>query len=112
MEDNHTYLIQEYGRDIARAMMPIYIFISVVLVTGIIGNVFIIVTFATKMRKDKKASQYFIPILAFYDLMVSIMSQIHLIAASLYWATYWSDMLCKTCMFLLTQTMLTSETSS
>ena len=109
MEENHTYLIQEYGRDIARALLPIDILLSVVLVAGIIGNTFVIFIFATKMRKDKKASRYFIPILAFWDLMVCIMSEIRFISNSQHWSSFHSDELCKTLMFFLVQTIMTSD---
>ena len=109
MEENHTYPLQEYGRDIARALMPIDILLSVVLVAGIIGNVFVIFIFSTKMREDKKASRYFIPILAFWDLMVCIMSQIHFISDSLHWTSFHSDELCKILTFFFFQTIMTSD---
>ena len=109
MEENHTYPLQEYGRDIARALMPIDILLSVVLVAGIIGNVFVIFIFSTKMREDKKASRYFIPILAFWDLMVCIISQIHFISDSLHWTSFHSDELCKILMFFFFQTIMTSD---
>ena len=109
MEENHTFLIREYGRDIARALLPIDILLSVVLVAGIIGNTFVIFIFATKMRKDKKASRYFIPILALSDVMVCITSEISTISNSLHWTTFHSDGLCKTSLFFLCQTMMTSD---
>ena len=64
MEDNVTYLLREYDRDIALTFLPVNIFLSIVLIVGIIGNTFVIFIFATKMRNDKKGARYFIPILA------------------------------------------------
>ena len=60
MPDNHTYyLLREYERDIIKALFPVDIFLSIVLVVGIIGNTFVIFMFATKMRKYKKRSTVF-----------------------------------------------------
>ena len=109
MEDNHTYLLREYERDIIKMLVPVDIFLSIVLMVGIIGNIFVIFIFATKMRKDKKGARYFIPILAVSDLMVCIASEINTISESLHWTSFHSDMLCKTLMFFLLQTIMTSS---
>ena len=109
MEENHTHLSEEYGRDIARILLPIDILLSMFLVTGTLGNVFIIFTFATKMRKNQRGSRYFIPFLAFCDLIVCIISEILLITSSQYWISFYSDELCKTLMFFLLQSMMMSD---
>ena len=109
MEDNHTNLILEYNRDIAIASLPVDILLSVVLVVGIIGNVFVIFIFATKMRKDQRGSRYFIPIVAFFDLLVCVLSLIYFISTTLHWTTFRSDELCKTMTFFLVQTMMISD---
>ena len=109
MEDNHTYLLREFERDIIKTLVPVDIFLSIVLIVGIIGNIFVIFIFATKMRKDKKGARYFIPIFAVSDLMVCIASEINTISESLHWTSFHLDMLCKTLMFFLLQTMMTSS---
>ena len=109
MEDNHTHLLEEYGRDMARVVLPIDILLSIVLVTGIIGNMFVIFIFATKMRKNQRGSRYFIPFLAFCDLIVCIMSEILLITNSQHWISFHSDELCKTLFFFLLQSMMMSD---
>ena len=91
MEKNHTNLILEYGREIAIASLPVDILLSVVLVVGIIGNVFVIFIFATKMRKDQRGSRYFIPIVAFCDLLVCVLSLIYFISTTIHWTTFRSD---------------------
>ena len=109
MEENHTNLILEYGREIAIASLPVDILLSVVLVVGIVGNVFVIFIFATKMRKDQRGSRYFIPIVAFCDLLVCVLSLIYFISTTLHWTTFRSDELCKTMTFFLVQTMMISD---
>ena len=109
MQGNQTFLSQEYGRDIARAFLPIDIILSIVLLLGIIGNIFVIFIFATKMRTDQRGSRYFIPILAFYDLLVCITSEIYILSITLNWTSFRSDELCKSLIFFLVQTMVTSD---
>ena len=109
MEGNHTYLLGEYDREIAKTLLPVDIILSIVLMVGIIGNTFVIFIFATKMRKDKKGARYFIPILALSDVMVCISSEVNVISNTLHWKSFHSDELCKTLMFFLLQTMMTSD---
>ena len=108
-EDNQTYLLREYERVIVKTLLPVDIFLSIVFMTGIIGNTFVIFIFATKMRKDKKGARYFIPILALSDLMVCLTSEIYTLSDSLHWMSFHSDGLCKTSLFFLLQTMMTSD---
>ena len=109
MEGNHTVLLLEYGKGISKALLPIDILLSIVLVAGILGNVFVIFIFATKMRQDKRGSRYFIPVLAVCDLMVCIVALVHYASNTLFWTSFQSDRLCKTLMFFLVQTMMTSD---
>ena len=109
MEDNQTYLFREYEMDIAIRLLPVDIFLCIVLMTGIIGNTFVIFIFATKMRKDKKGARYFIPILALSDVMVCITTEVNTISNTLHWTTFHSDELCKTLMFFTLKTMMTSD---
>ena len=90
-------------------LLPVDIFLSIVLMVGIIGNIFVIFIFATKMRKDKKEARYFIPILALSDVMVCITSLIDIISNTLHWTSFHSDVLCKTLVFSLLQTMMMSD---
>ena len=109
MDGNDTYLLQEYSREIIRVLLPIDILCSIILLTGVIGNIFVIFIYAIKMRKDQRESRYFIPILAFYDLMVCIISEIYFLSKTFFWATFYSDELCKTLLFFLLQTVMTSD---
>ena len=109
MEENSTYLMQEYAGNIVRALLPINVIHSTVLVAGIIGNVFVIFIFAAKMRKYQRESRYFIPALAFYDLMVCITSGIYFLTNTFFWTSFHSDELCKTLLFFVIQTMMTSD---
>ena len=110
MDGNNTYLIEEYGSDIVSAFLPIDVIFSIILVAGIIGNMFVIFIYAIKMRKDKRESRYFIPVLAFYDLLVCILSETYNLSKTFFWATFPSDEICKTLIFFLAQAMFTSNT--
>ena len=109
MDGNYSYLVQEYSSEILKALLPLDILYSVVIIAGIIGNITVIFTYATKMRKGKLESRYFIPVLAFYDLIVCIVSEIYFLTNSHFLAKFDSDELCKTLLFFLVQTMMTSD---
>ena len=109
MEGNYTYLLGEYSKDIVNALLPMNILFSIILVSGVIGNVFVIFIYATKMRKDQRESRYFIPVLAFYDLMTCVTSWIYFLSNTFFWASFRSDELCKTLLLFLVQTMMTSD---
>ena len=109
MDGNHTYLLQEYKREIIRVLLPIDILYSVILLVGVVGNIFVIVIYALQMKKDQRESRYFIPILAFYDIMVCILSEIYFLYRTFFWTAFHSDELCKTLLFFLVQTKFTSD---
>ena len=92
-----------------RAFLPVNILYSITLVAGFIGNIFVISIYATKMRKNQRESRYFIPVLASYDLMVCILSEIYFLSNTFFKASFRSDELCKILLFFLVQTMMTSD---
>ena len=109
MDGNHTYLLQEYSGKITRILLPIDILCSIIILFGVIGNIFVLILYAIRMKKDQRESRYFIPILAFYDLMVCILSEIYFLSRTFLMTPFQSDELCKTLLFFLAQTVMTSD---
>ena len=109
MDRNQTELLQEYSRERIRVLLPVDILYSVILLVGVVGNIFVIVIYTLKMKRDQRASRYFIPILAFYDIMVCIISEIIFLSRTFFWVTFHADELCITISFFLVQTKMTSD---
>ena len=51
MDGNNTTLVQEYNRERIRVLLPVDILYSLILLVGVVGNMFVIVIYTLKMKK-------------------------------------------------------------
>ena len=109
MDRNLTLLTEEYGRDVAKALLPNTVLHSIINAMGIIGNLFMIFMYTLTMKKEQMESRYFIPWLAFYDLLVCITSEIYFLSDTYFWISFPSDVHCKVIISLVGLTMITSD---
>ena len=102
-DQNHTLSVNStlynWNEIFASILMPNTIFLSVNMVFGLLGNFFVIVIYSYKMKK-KRSETYFIPVLAFFDLLASVTCSASAISDNMEYVTYPSDFLCKFLLFL------------
>ena len=63
---------QGYLKDLARAMFVNTLIYSIITIIGSIGNVFVLFVYSQRKWNDQLDSRYFIPRLAFFDLLLCL----------------------------------------
>ena len=110
MDDNNTTLLREYGSEVVSAFAPSNIFYSIILIAGILGNAFVLYIYRTKMRDDERESRYFIPVLALFDFMVCIATEIRFLTDTYWNVSFNSEVSCKILVLTVVLTTMTSNT--
>ena len=96
MEINDTDLLyREYRNTFKNVLLPSTIFLCTILCTGIIGNSTVLILYCTKAMGKLTEPRYFIPVLAFYDLLACISSLTFVITETFIWLNYSDMILCK-----------------
>ena len=110
MEANSTDLLQEIASSRNISFLANNIVYSILLLCGITGNMFVLFAYCIKTGNIQMESRYFIPILAFFDLLVCSMFSVFFIVGS-YIPNLLvnSNGLCKSWYFLLAVSMMTSK---
>ncbi|KAK3093038.1 hypothetical protein FSP39_010373 [Pinctada imbricata] len=109
MENSTVNLAENYGKDVARSLIPNTVIFSTVLFVGAICNFLVLIVYSSMMKKEQMESRYFIPILSLYDLLVCLVSGTYFILDTHLWIAFESNMLCKIILFLVGHTMMTSD---
>ena len=90
------FLYREYSNDIKSVLLPSSIWLCTVLCVGIIGNFTVLFIYCTRVMGKLTEPRYFIPVLAFYDLLACISSMAFVIKDIFIWTSTCSDtILCK-----------------
>ena len=110
MDGNNTNLLREYGSEVVSAFAPSNIFYSIILIAGILGNAFVLYIYRTKMRDDERESRFFIPVLALYDFMVCIVTEIRFLTDTYWNVSFHSEKACKILVLFVVLTTMTSNT--
>ena len=110
MEANSTDPLQEIASNRNTSFLANNIVYSILLLCGITGNMFVLFAYCIKTGNIQMESRYFIPILAFFDLLVCSMFSVFFIVGS-YIPNLLvnSNGLCKSWYFLLAVSMMTSK---
>ena len=111
MNESHLQLLQDYGSEVITALLPSNLFYSVILLCGFIGNAFVLFIYGREMNKGHKEARYFIPVLAFYDLMACVVSEVHFMSETYLWVSFRENLYiyCKLKLLLVIVTSLTSN---
>ena len=72
-------LVQNLESDSKYALLLYTIIYSIVVLSGIIGNSFVVFMYFKKMRRTEREIRYFIPVLAVFDLLMCILVGIFVI---------------------------------
>ena len=92
------------------ALLPYTIIYSIVVVSGIVGNSFVVSMYLVKMRRKEMETRYFIPILAVFDLLMCVLAGIFVIENYVpVIGIFFSDGRCKALYFFLAFAMMTSN---
>ena len=87
---------------------PLYY--SIVVLSGIVGNSFVLFMYLVKMRKKEIKTRYFIPILAVFDLLMCVLAGIFVIENyAPVIGIFFNDGRCKALYFFLAFAMMTSN---
>lgn len=89
-------------------LLPNIIWMCVCLFVGVIGNSLVLLVYRLRLKTEMN-ERYFIPILAFLDLLSSIFSSLNGLVAYFFYTNYPSEGLCK---FLHFSSFLTSAASA
>ncbi|XP_063443186.1 growth hormone secretagogue receptor type 1-like [Mytilus trossulus] len=95
--------LSEWNMEITTSLLPNIIILSVYLVLGICGNVFVLMVYAFQMKKVSD-ERHFIPILAFFDMIATLYLGVHYIVQCFYQTTFSNNILCKTLVFFVANT--------
>ena len=96
MELNDTdILYREYSNKIKSVLLPSTILLCTILCAGIIGNFIVLLLYCTRVMGKLTEPRYFIPVLAFYDLLACISSMVFVIEETFIWMAYSHTILCK-----------------
>ncbi|CAC5397803.1 unnamed protein product [Mytilus coruscus] len=106
MNINNTFnniTLSEWNEEITNSLIPNIIILSVYLALGTCGNVFVLLVYAFQMKKPSD-ERYFIPVLAFFDMIATIYLGVHYIIQCFYQTTFSNNILCKTLVFFVANT--------
>ena len=93
---NDTYLLyREYSNKIKSVLLPSTIILCTILCAGIVGNFLLLLLYCTRVMGKLTETRYFIPVLAFYDLIACILAMAFVIKDTFIWMTYSHTILCK-----------------
>ena len=107
MDGNTTYLGLSYSN--VNVFLLQAIIYGLVVLSGIVGNSFVLIMYLVKMRRTQREPRYFIPILAVFDLLVCLFAATIVIGNYLSYLGIFSEVLCKTSHFLLAISMTASN---
>ncbi|KAK3090361.1 hypothetical protein FSP39_011208 [Pinctada imbricata] len=99
----HDALNQEFSQK----LIPNTVIHTLLLLVGMIGNILVLIIYSLKMKHNMEA-RYFIPILAVYDTLTSLVSCVYFIVDNTYFVHFSSDVVCRIFVFLTGLTMMTS----
>ncbi|XP_063442491.1 cholecystokinin receptor type A-like [Mytilus trossulus] len=99
--------LSEWNEEITNSLVPNIIFLSIYIALGTIGNVFVLLVYAFQM-KEASEERYFIPILAFFDMIATIYLGVYYIFLSFNQTIFSNNVLCKTLVFFAGNTTYTS----
>ncbi|XP_071172152.1 neuropeptide S receptor-like [Mytilus edulis] len=109
--DNNTILnnisLSEWNEEITNSLVPNIIFLSIYIALGTFGNVFVLLVYAFQM-KEASEERYFIPILAFFDMIATIYLGVYYILQCFNQMTFTNNILCKTLVFFVGNTTYNS----
>lgn len=86
--------LDELSEKHMQKLLPNIIWMFVCLFLGVIGNSLVLLVYRLRMETELN-ERYFIPILAFLDLLASTLSSLHNILSYMFQYNYPSDILCK-----------------
>ncbi|XP_052062423.1 cholecystokinin receptor type A-like [Mytilus californianus] len=92
--------LSEWNEEITNSLMPNIIILFIYLALGTCGNVFVLLVYAFQMKKPSE-ERYFIPILAFFDMIATIYLGVHYIFQCFYQTKFSNNILCKTLVFFV-----------
>lgn len=78
---------------VIQTLIPTFAFISICCMTGVIGNTTVLMIY--KIKKVSGKGRFFIPILAFVDLLVSLVCSVGVLLNLCNNVIFFSDVLCK-----------------
>ena len=107
MDDNTTYL--GISNSSVNAFLLQAIIYGLVILSGIVGNSFVLIMYVVKMRRTQRETRYFIPILAAFDLLLCLLAATIVVGNYLPYIRVFNDVLCKTSHFLLAISMMASN---
>lgn len=87
-------LVEEWNSELAKALIPNDVFLSLYIILGIFGNVTVILVYGLRMKK-KTENRYFIPVLAVSDLTGVIVCGSFAIALNMMQAQFYNTHVCK-----------------
>ena len=87
-------LVEEWNSELAKALIPNDVFLSLYIILGIFGNVTVILVYVFRMKK-KTENRYFIPVLAVSDLTGVIVCSSFGLALNMMQAQFYNTDLCK-----------------
>ncbi|CAC5397802.1 CCKAR [Mytilus coruscus] len=99
--------LSEWNEEITNSLLPNIIILSVYVALGTCGNVFVLLVYAFQMKKPSD-ERYFIPVLAFFDMVATIYLGVHYIFQCFNQTTFSNNILCKTLVFFVANTTYTS----
>ena len=99
--------LSEWNMEITNILLPNIVMLSVYLALGTCGNFFVLMVYAFQMKKQSD-ERYFIPILAFFDMIATIYLGVHYIFQCFNQTTFSNNILCKTLVFFVANTTYTS----
>ena len=99
--------LSEWNEDITNNLMPNIVILAVHIALGTIGNVLVILVYAFQMRGASE-ERYFIPILAFFDMIAVIYVGGYYIFQSCNQTIFSNNILCKTLVFFAGNTTYNS----
>ncbi|VDI71342.1 Hypothetical predicted protein [Mytilus galloprovincialis] len=94
--DNIT--VSEWNEIITKTLIPNIVILMIYVVLGTCGNILVLLVYFFQM-KGSSDERYFIPILAVFDMVVTIYCGIFLIIQCFYTVTFTNNALCKTAQF-------------
>ncbi|CAC5397801.1 CCKAR [Mytilus coruscus] len=99
--------LSEWNDEITNSLMPNIIILAVYLVLGTWGNILVLLVYTFHM-KDRSDERYFIPFLAFCDMIATIYLGVHYIFQCFNQTTFSNSILCKTLVFFVGNTTYNS----
>ena len=87
-------LVEEWNSELAKALIPNDVLLSLYIILGIFGNVTVILVYGLRMKK-KTENRYFIPVLAVSDLTGVIVCSSFALALNMMQAQFYNTHLCK-----------------